>query len=505
MYTKKISLTNYTVNIQLSENPFKEDQNSIIFGYPINLNESSLQVSNEKLGNTLKGYWLKIDIQDDKIVLTNDILGGYRVYYFIQNNNIYISDNYSTILKTVENIEFKKNQVEFNYWLKHRYTTGKATFIEGLKKINPASILEISEDTLTERSYFKNIERSTNPTKHKNTIHEDLLNTFSILKESEQKVILLFSGGKDSCLLLQYLLYFNIPFTPVFFKLNPISNYGLEDLKKVRAVAKELGLRLDEVEINLSDLTIEEKQTIIEKQLFDRHFSVLHYKGSEIIKEKYGNNSLVINGQSSDSILSFGPSESSLMSYFRRNIMYKPKTIISKIGLLLLMLKTKKRFKLPINKEDSLVALFDEYKYTRVIDCQVEKSYIKYLNKYIKAQTKHLTSLYSKEMYVKILSFSQGSDNQVVVNSSKINKILTIMPFATPNIIYNTIKYKDENLEIKKPKYIIDGILEEEFSFHYNKLKFSEIDVSDVIINKNTANIEIESLLYEKAHSFFKS
>lgn len=505
MYSKIILLKNYTVNLKLSERPFKEFENSLIFGCPINLEEIGLSTSNEELGNKLKGYWLKVDIKDDKIVLTNDILGGYRVYYFVQNNNIYISDNYSIILKGIENTKLKKNEVEYDYWLKHRYTTGKATFIEGLKKLNPASILEVSENSFTERSYFNDTKRSSNAVKHKNTIHEDLLNTFSIIKKSEQKVILLFSGGKDSCLLLQYLLHFNIPFTPVFLKLNPISNFGLEDLKRVRAVAKELGLQLDEVEINLSDLTIEEKQTIIEKQLFDRHFSVLHYKGSEIIKEKHGNNCLVINGQSSDSILSFGPSENSLMSYFRRKIMYKPKTIISKIGLLLLMLKTKKRFKLPVNKQDSLVALFDEYKYTRVIDCQVEKSYIKYLNEYITNQTKHLASLYSKEMYVKILSFSQGSDNQVVVNSSKINKILTIMPFATPNIIYNTIKYKDENLEIKKPKYIIDTILEEEFSFHYNKLKFSEIDVSDVIINKNPTNIEIESLFYKKAHSFFKS
>lgn len=505
MFSKTIKLSKYIVNVQLSEHSFYEDDNSLIFGYPININEVDLSVSNQILGNKLKGYWLKIDIQDHKIVLTNDILGGYRVYYFIQGNNIYISDNYSTILKDLQNIELKKNEVEFNYWLKHRFTSGKATFIDGLKKLNPASILEISENSFTEVSYFKDIKRSTNSVNHKNKIHEDLLNTFSVIKKAKTKTILLFSGGKDSCLLLQYLLHFNIPFTPVFFKLNPISKLGLEDLKRVRAVAKELGLQLDEVEINLSDLTKEEQDIIVEKQLFDRHFSILHYKGSKIIKEKYGTNCIVINGQSSDSILSFGPSENSMMSYFRRNIMYKPKTIISKIGVLLLMLKTKRKFKLPINKEEALVALFDEYKYTRVIDCQVKKNYINYLKEYIKAQTKHLTSIYAKEMYVKILSFSQGSDNQVVVNSSKLNQILTIMPFSTPNIIYTTIKYKDENLEIKKPKYIIERILEEEFAFHYDALKINEIDVSDVIINENTANIEIDCLFQEKAKSFFKS
>ncbi|APY08482.1 hypothetical protein BWZ20_09300 [Winogradskyella sp. J14-2] len=495
MFSRKIRLLNKIVYIELSEAPFYELKDSLIFGFPINLEDSFFNLKNEVLGNKLKGYWLKIDFTDNKITITNDILGGYRLYYYEVANKIYVSDNHFKILEKLERSAIIKNKIEYDFWLKHRYTTGKSTFIEGLNKLSPASILEILDYDIYEKTYFKDIIRKSNPENHKNQVHKDLLETFAKIKKSTNKVILLFSGGKDSCLLLQYLLYYKIPFKPVFLKLNPISKFGLNDIKRVRAVAKELELDLDEIEIELSVISKKQKEDIVEKQLFDRHFSLLHFIGSKAIREKYGKECLVINGQSSDSILSFGPSENSTMSYFRRHIMYKPRTIISKLGLLLLILKTKKKFRLPKNKDELLFALFDEYKYTRVIDNNTSKEYVNYINDYINTKTKKLESFHSKEMYVKILSFCQGSDNQVVVNSSKANNLLTIMPFATPNIIYETIELKDENLEIRKPKYVIEQILENQFSFYYNNLKLKEVDASDVLVDMKS---KIQNIVDEK-------
>ena len=503
MYSKTILLKTRKVTFRLSKPPYLEKNNSAIFGNPINFNEASFLMGNAELGNKIKGYWLKIDFNKDELKITNDILGGYRVYYFTKENHTYISDDYQFILKNFDNKPIK-NKTEYDYWQKHSFTTGQATFIQDLFKISPASILVINNHNFKETTYFKDLMRAADKDKHQKLIHEDLLETFKSIKLSSKKIILLFSGGKDSCLLLQYLLHYNISFIPVFLKLNPISTFGASDIGRVRAISKKLDLKLDEVEINISKITKEEKQEIINRQLFDRHYSLLHYLGCKEIEKKYGSSCLIINGQSSDSILSFGPSEESLMSYFRRQIMYKPKTLISKLGLILLILKTKRVFKLPVNDTERLIALFDEYKYTRVIDEKKGKNYFNYIKTYVIKKTQHLVSFQSKEMYVKILSFSQGSDNQIVINSSKKYNLTTIMPFATPKIIYSTIRYKNESLEIKKPKYVIESILVDEFSFYYKKLKLSNIDTSDLTIDINgVSSKEVNNLFLTKASKIF--
>lgn len=503
MYSKTIFFKNHEVILSFSEPFFLKKDNSLVFGYPINFQNSSFSINNFELGNTIKGYWLKVDFYDTELKITNDILGGYRVYYFRENKKTVISDDYEIVLKHFNN-KTQKNKIEYSYWLKHGFTTGQSTFIKGLNKISPASTITINDKSINESSYFKDIARTPNIKLHQKAIHDDLLNTFQLIKNESKKNILLFSGGKDSCLLLQYLLNLKIPFTPVFFKLKPTHKYGVEDLIRVRAVSKLLNLKLVEIEIDLKKIPQDLKEDIAKKQLFDKHFSLLHFIGNKEIKNRFGDQCIIINGQSSDSILSFGPSEESLMSFFRRYIMYRPKSILSRIGLILLIIKTRKCFKLPKNINENLMALFDEYKYTRVLDCSMPSKYGNYILNYIERKTNHLNSYFSKEMYVKILSFSQGSDNQIVVNSSKSAGLKTIMPFATPKIIYSTIKYKDEKKEIKTPKYVIERILEDEFSFFYNKLQLDNINVDNISIDSSNNSLkEIQNLFITKSKQFF--
>lgn len=496
-YNRKIILDKTTIIIHLSEQPLISTKETVIFGNPFGFKDSYLKLDNNDFGNTVKGYWAKLDFKKDSFSLVNDILGGYRLYYSKKNNQIVISDDYKYILSELQ-ISPVKNDIEYQYWQKHNFTTGKSTFIKGIEKISPASILEIKNNKIQSSTYFKDVIRKPNSKKHQKAVHKDLLETFNTIKEQSKNNVLLFSGGKDSCLLLQYLLKDKIPFTPVFLKLEPANKYGASDLKKVRSISKKLNLNLEEIVVNVSNISEKTIEQIIEKQIFDKHYSLLHYLGYNAIREKYGKDCLVINGQSSDSILSFGPSENSLMSYFRRNIMYNSNSITSKLGLFLLKIKTKKSFKLPSNELEKLFALFDEFKYTRVIDTGLAKDYKDYIYKYIKTQTSFLQNYDSKEMYVKIASFNQGSDNQVVVNSSKYNQLNTIMPFATPEIIYNTVKYKDENLEIKSPKYVIEKILKEEFSFYYKKADTKNIKVNDLTIDLNNTSSKKMTKLFLK-------
>ena len=495
MLNKKIFLSNNTeVCIQINAPIYFENEKKVVFGFPFNYEKINQKESLNNLTENLKGYWLILLIHEDRIEIITDILGGVRVYYTEKENHIIVSDDYLFLEEKTNNK--KVNTVEIEYWKKHGFTTGKGTFLENIKKVSPASILRITTKGLSESTYFKDLNRISNANKHAEYIHNDLKDTFSKIKDLDKKVILLFSGGKDSCLLLQYLLKANIDFIPIFFKTNPLYETTAGDLNRAKNVASKLNLKLTEIEIDLSKISIEEKQEIIKQQTLDKHYSLLHYYGMKKINEIYGNEVIVINGQSSDSILSFGPSENSKMSYFRRNIMYFPKSFISKIGLLLLCLKTRKRFRLPKSSEERLVSLFDEYKYTRVIETGKSKKYLSYIKKYLNSKTEEFDSYFSKEMYSKILSFSQGSDNQVVVKSAFFHNLDVIMPFATPSIIYSTILYKNEKLEINEPKYCIHQILSDYFQFNYDELIKHSKSVNKAKGIKNESLVEM-TLLFD--------
>lgn len=500
MYRKVLKFDKTEVEIIIFSSPVVETEGTAIFGFPLDAEETLLGITNENFGNTVKGIWLKLDWNASEIKILTDILGGFRVYYYEKNNSITISDDHKYLIQK-KGIKPEKNKQEFSYWKKHKYTSGSSTLFKKISKISPATQFIVNSKGVFQSTYFKDLHRNTSIEKHKTALNEDLNNTFSKIKNNQHKIILLFSGGKDSCLLLQYLLKNDVEFIPVFFKLNPLTKHGAGDLIKVRKISKELGLDLKEIEIDINEISESYKAEIIEKQLFDMHFSLLHYYGNKILTKKYGKNILLVNGQSSDNIFSFGPSENSFMSFFRRNIMYSPESLISKIGILLLIVKTRKLFRFPKNELEKLFAIFDDYKYTRVIESKLDQKYYDYFIDLIKLKTESFESFYSKEMYCRVLSYCQGSDNQVVVNSARHYGVNVIMPFATPNIIYSTIKFKDEKLEIRNPKYVVDEILKEEFGFDYESLiKKSKEKLSGIKYIKQSANYNFKEE-YDKALS----
>lgn len=475
--------------------PVFEKDGTFFFGFPFDFKEEYFEQPDEVLTNVITGFWLKIEVGKTYVKVTTDILGGYRVYYCnTGNGQVLISDDFIHLKGQLVN--YTRNKYELQYWEKHGFTTGKGTFFKEILKVSPSSSLVINENSINEISYFKDISREPSIRFHVERVHEDLSNTISRLKKYDKQVVLLFSGGRDSCLLLQYLIHYNIPYEAVFLKMNPISRIGNQDLEKARVYAAQFDVKLNEIEIKLDRISQKEKLKIIADQVLDKHYSLLHFMGLKKIKEKYGSDIIILNGQSSDSILSFGPSENSIMSLFRRNIMYSSTSFFSKLGLILLMLKTRKAFRLARNTEDSLVALFDEYKYTRVIESSKSEDYLAYLSNYIIDKTKDLQSFHSKEMYTKILSFCQGSDNQVVVKSALENGLNVLMPFATPEIVYATIRYKNEKEEIYNPKYVIDHILKAKFNTEYKKEKNKRNRSLAENVEKDNKSVKSMELLY---------
>ncbi len=119
-----------------SSTEFNEE--TFFFGYPINLHSSKQSSAKEYL-NQLKGYWSKLEITESAISITQDIVGGNRLYYMTKDNTTVISDNYQFILNKID-APIQLNNFEYSYWKKHRYTTGAETLIKGLHKFQPATI-----------------------------------------------------------------------------------------------------------------------------------------------------------------------------------------------------------------------------------------------------------------------------------------------------------------------------------------------------------------------------
>lgn len=476
MFSITTEIGNKTIEITIFDNPYLQNERVKIFGFP--LVEKSIDLNSFNFSKQAKGVWAKIELKNEEVKITTDILGGYRLYYKQENDSIIITDKYKYLIENSQKLSINEN--EYFFWKKHSYTSGGFTFLKNIKKINPASSLTITKNQIIEDSYFNDIFREKDITKHSQKIDDDLEDTFLKIKKIPKKKVLFFSGGKDSCLLANYLIKNEIDFSAIYLHFE--SDNVEDELKKVKLTSKKIGFKIKIIKIKKNEIDKKLENKILKKQLFDRHVSKIQYYGCKIIQKKYGNDVLLINGQSSDSILSFGPSENTLMSYFRRKIMYFPESIISKIGLLLLMIKEKTRFYLPKNETEKLYALFDDYKYTRVIKSNLDKEYHQYFQDYLSEKTKDLHSYHSKEMLCKILSFCQGSDNQVVINSAKHFNLKVIMPFATPKIIYSTIKFKDDYLESKKPKYVVDKILDNKFNFEI-KSNFELGFLNSIIFN----------------------
>jgi len=185
MFNKKIILGEKKVEIAIFDSPVMESENKVLFGYPLEKKQEFLYLNSNEFGNQIKGSWLKIDLNKNSITILTDILGGYRLYYKYSYNSIVISDNYQYLINN-NGEEVTLHEEEYLFWKKHRYTSGGSTLISGIKKINPASSLVITEKKITEKSYFKDINRNSNFQKHTNAIHKDLDDTFLKIKQCNQ-------------------------------------------------------------------------------------------------------------------------------------------------------------------------------------------------------------------------------------------------------------------------------------------------------------------------------
>lgn len=437
-----------------------------LFGFPLLDNDiiPDLHDSFEEFLQRTKGYFAFIHHECNKITISTDITGGYRLYISRAGTNILISDDFYWLVNQTSAPGLSWNENEYLFWVRHRYTTGRGTFFNEIEKLEPASIYSISVEGVNKRCWFPYVKHYPSVDRHVQLVHEDLLTTFEGLKKLSHHCILFFSGGIDSLLLAMLAKEYHLSHSLVFLRSNPRYHENEKDVFKALAGADFLGKPLEMIEVDLHLSDTSRLRKISHYQILDRHLCLLHYGGMEDIRNRYGDNCIVVNGQSSDSILSFGPSSHGIGGIARRILML-PETSLLLKRIATVAIKAKKHSKnysIPVGLNQFLEAFFDEESYIALIDRNRSQDYSRYLQSFI-TEIKDVREdvLLSVMMRLKLFGFLQGSDNQVVLRSAhSVGIHQVIMPYATPGIVLGTARHKDYWQDLWRPKYPIQKIME---------------------------------------------
>jgi len=457
MFCKDIDIGRYRVVFRLDKPTVKTGDGALFFGYP--LISSSEDMTKEYIRSRIdkiEGYFLYLGIEKDRIVIANDIAGGYRLYCFQKDRTIYVSDDAEYIIRTAADYEKPAlNNHEYRYWQKHGYTTGASTFFAGVKKLPPATIMEISSNGIDRRCYFRDLEPAPDKRRHCDSCLKNLRHTISEAVKESGDIVLFFSGGIDSTLLALLFKEAGADFRLLFAASNPFYRDNYESLHRAVATADYLGLGLETIRIDI-DRAFGDFETITRRMPFDRHFAVLHFETAREIARRYGKKVTIVNGQGADSILSFGPTRISRGDFAARTLLYRSSGLMSGPAAAMVRKKHGRQYRLPRDDREFLLAFFDQTGYYTMLDTNASGEYREYLQALIDNIAARFENREALMMYLKIYSFLQGSDNRVVIESARaagIEKV--VMPYVTPPFIYDTVRYRDARYDLLHPKYAI--------------------------------------------------
>lgn len=464
----KQSFGRLNVEIFITDTPAFHSKTTYIWGYPYINHEILLenQWDADNL-NSVAGYFFAIRFFEDRIEIANDILGNYRVYYGMVNDIIIISDSYEYILdrmRTYSAISIDEDQL--NFWKKHRYTLNDRTLFNEIKKFSPASIYIINSEGIKQNLYFRNLKRETNSKLLIQRNYEEIKsNLLSVYKENpDVPFVLFYSGGVDSTLLLFICMELNIPVNCIIIKYIPEWSINVFDVDKAKKNLDFFGIKYTVVNVDLYEAKSKYESVAIKEMLFDRHLAVHFFQAYKAATDMFGKYIVVINGQSSDSILSFGPSGFTIGNFIKRTILAFSKGPIAWLGKIASSI-INVQFIMPCGMKDSSIAIMDDSNYIFAIDKKC--LYLPMLKEeYQNIRKKGINFYESVRMYSKIIGFLQGSDNQVVIKSALCNGIKkVVMPFTSPEFIYNVVRYKNNYYEIFNPKYFVRKVLQNIYGY----------------------------------------
>ena len=473
-FIRNININKYKLYIDIKSKYIINKNGLVFFGNPIFNNLDDINSSNIKSKiHYISGYFLCLSIKNKKFFIYNDISGNFRLYYRSIKNKIFISDNFK---KLFFGKKLKLDDEQFQFWMKKNYTIGSKSLFDEIKKIPPATKTEILNDKISHSIYF-NSQNSKKNSSLNNDLKENIKKNLKFINSNNKKNILLFSGGIDSSLLAQSLIKNKINFIPIFIN----SIHKINEIEKNKNIADKIAHRnnfkLVEIKVDFKKYN---KSKIIKNMLFDFHFSIMHFEGIKIIKKKYGKNINIICGQSADSIFSYGATANTLSHFISRLSFFYNNSLIAYV----VKKNLEKKYKtsliyLNIKKEILFYFSFYYYLYIEKSLFTKSKNTVKEINSIIKK----INNKKDTFMYLKIFGFLQGSDNQVIINSCKENKINCFLPYLDPQIIYSTIQKKNSFRDIFFPKYAINNLLNNKFrikKFRYQKFIKNKFLIKDI-------------------------
>lgn len=400
-----------------------------------------------------------LKIENNKLIINSDVFSGHRIYYWEKGDDVFITDD---VLKFIPESELKALEIsEFEniFFSKHGYTSGDATRYKMIKKLPPSSMMIVNENGISLNSTwsFGNIKNAPNRFDYENAIHESVARSLIPLKTLGRPVVLCFSGGKDSTYIALILKELEIKHELAFFQVRN-SKTNERELKKAKAQAMRLGIVLNVYDITDS-FNPEIEEGIRRFNIFDNHYCRVQFYGCKELRHKYGDDLIIINGQNSDSILTYGPSESKFSSKVKRYLLHGDSMWLKKLCAFIIGSMFRKRLRVPRNRSERLSAFYDNFKYCLLLDKRSNRYSITMSEK-IDAISKFIQVNDSENnlmMYLKVFTHMQGSDAQVVTQSCRGEGDL-IMPFSTKDIIKAALQFKDNETETKHPKYALDRI-----------------------------------------------
>ena len=474
-FIKQINLNKNKIYLNFNSK-FRVNKNGLIFfGNPIYSKIDEITEKNiDKHIDQVAGFFLCLNLSKNNFFIYNDIAGNFRVYYRKKKNNYFITDKYEKLLTR----HISLNHEQFEFWKKKNYTIGSKTLFNEIKKIPPSSKTLFINNKIEHDVYF-----NSNNLKIKGnlkTILSKCLNK-NLKHLKNKKNVLLFSGGKDSSLIAQILKKKKIKFIPIILNTTPKISELEINKQHAMEVAERNNLNLISVDVNLDKI---DKKSIIKNMLFDFHFSILHFEGMKKIKKTFGKNINIICGQSSDSIFSYGASANTASHVISRISFIYNNSLLSFIVKFILEKKYNRKILFYNIEKENL--FFFSYYYYLFIEKELYLKSIK-TRKIINDLKNKIINRIDMFMYLKIFGFLQGSDNQVVVNSCKINNFNLIMPYLDPQLIYGIIRKKNSLKDIFYPKYPVIELLDES----YNLLKKKKI-ILNKLYRHNLNKIEFD-------------
>ena len=491
IFKKKLNINGNIVELNIENLKFKK-KNIFIFGCPLGIELDKINENNifEEIKN-LSGFFFIVIIKKKKIIFITDAVSNFRVYYKIYNKKLILFDN-------LKNIKNSKNQLDreiYNFFLIKNYTPGNKTFYKKLYKFQPCTIYEFN-GKLKSKIYFEQKKNKPNFKNLVNSVEKYLDEEILKIKKNNKKNILLFSGGKDSCLLFQNLIKNKVDFIPIYFHTYPDTKETLKNLNLVKLYSLKYKKKIRILKININNKI--PSNFYSQFMLFEYHLSILHFFGIRQIKKIFGNNILIISGQSCDSVLSYGPSQYTISNFIARFIIHFPKNPISKIFIKIINLKFKRKIYEINNLEDFYKSFYYSFFYYPIL---INENKHFRLDQQLKEFIKNDKNMIANLMYLKCHGFLQGPDNLILINAAKYFKIKSIiMPYANYKFIQIITRYYNFKLDIILPKYLIDLLLKNYIiiklkNFIYKKKSNNKLSTIDEELKKKHIDL-IKNVTY---------